>query len=62
MIDLVSVAVGIVVGTGVGYIAGRLSSLKDRDMLVAQYEELLRDYRKISTRDSRGRFVGGKKK
>jgi hypothetical protein len=62
MIDLMSVAAGIVVGAGVGYTAGRVSSFRDRNTLVAQYEELLRDYRKISTRDSRGRFVGGKKK
>jgi uncharacterized membrane-anchored protein YhcB (DUF1043 family) len=62
MVDLMSIAVGLIIGVGIGYIAGRLSSLRDRDMLVAEYERLMRDYRKISTRDERGRFVGSKKK
>ena len=67
MVDLLSVAVGLVCGGGVGYVAGRVSLsgelrqcqtdvfIRDRLIDAAQ-----RKLKVLTERDARGRFTGGK--
>ena len=67
MIDLLSVAVGLIRGGVVGYIAGRVSLSGEvrqyqtdvfiRDRLLEAAQDKLR---RLTERDERGRFTGGK--
>lgn len=67
MIDLLSVAVGLICGGVVGYIAGRVSLSGEvrqyqtdvfiRDRLLDATQDKLR---RLTERDERGRFTGGK--
>jgi hypothetical protein len=68
MIDILSVAVGLICGGGVGFVAGRLATAKEvkqyrddifvRDQLLFSAQQKLK---KFTKRDARGRFTGGKK-
>jgi membrane protein DedA with SNARE-associated domain len=68
MIDIASVAVGLVCGGGIGFIAGRLATAREvkqyrddifvRDQLI---DAAQRKLEKLTKRDPRGRFTGGKK-
>ena len=66
--DLISIAVGIVAGASIGYIAATLRQGERADQLESElfnlrtsHEALYRDYSRLTDRDSRGRFKGGKK-
>ena len=64
MVDLMSVAVGLISGGSIGYIAASLRSASrvddlefDLAELKSRYEEVYRDYSRLTDRDERGRFV-----
>ena len=64
MIDLVSVAVGVISGGSIGYIAASLRNASrvddleyDLEQQKEKYEQLYRDYSRLTDRDERGRFV-----
>lgn len=66
--DLISIAVGIVAGASIGYIAATLRQGERADKLESElfnlrtsHEALYREYSRLTDRDSRGRFKGGKK-
>lgn len=66
--DLISIAIGAIVGISVGYIiaslrhASRMDDLEyDLAHLREAHEELYREYSRLTDRDERGRFKGGKK-
>lgn len=68
MVDLMSVAVGLICGGGVGFIAGRLSlsgeirALQDTVFILDKTAEAARGKLRVLTeRDELGRFTGGKK-
>lgn len=57
MIDIMSVAVGLICGGGVGFIFGKVSGFKEIDQLKAENERLYREYSRVSTRGPGGRFI-----
>jgi membrane protein DedA with SNARE-associated domain len=67
MIDIMSVAVGLICGGGMGYVAGRLAATREikqyRDDIFVR-DQLLdaaqRKLKRVAARDARGRFTGGK--
>ena len=66
--DLISIAVGIVAGASIGYIAATLRQGERADKLESElfnlrtsHEALYREYSRLTDRDSRGRFKGSKK-
>ena len=66
--DLISIAVGIITGVSVGYIAATLRHGARTDKLESElfnlrtsHEALYREYSRLTDRDERGRFKGNKK-
>lgn len=67
MIDIMSVAVGLICGGGIGFVAGRLAAVREvkqyrtdifvRDQLI---DAAQRKLKRVTARDARGRFTGGK--
>lgn len=66
--DLTSIAIGAIVGISVGYIIASLRHASRMDDLESElfnlrtsHEALYREYSRLTDRDERGRFKGGKK-
>lgn len=66
--DLSSIAVGVIAGASIGYIAATLRHGTRADDLEydllnlrTAYEALYREYSRLTDRDERGRFKGGHK-
>lgn len=66
--DLTSIAVGIIAGASIGYIAATLRHGARADKLESElfnlrtsHEALYREYSRLTDRDERGRFKGNKK-
>lgn len=57
MVDPFSLFVGAFVGICLGFIAGKISSVKVIDQLKAENERLYREYSRVSTRGPGGRFI-----
>ncbi len=55
--DLLSIAVGVIAGGSLGYIAASIKVGAEYEDLMGKYEELYRDYSRLTDRDERGRFV-----
>lgn len=60
MIDISIVFVGVFVGLCIGVLAGRMWKHKDVLALRMDNERLYREYSRLTDRDARGRFRGGK--
>ena len=60
MIDLMSIGIGIFVGGCIGFLIAAVRWALKLEALQSEYDLLYRDYCRVTDRDSRGRFVGGK--
>lgn len=60
MIDLMSIVIGILIGSSVGFILGHMRSVTIVNQLKFENERLSEEYHRLTDRDARGRFKGGK--
>lgn len=57
MIDPLSLFIGAFVGICIGFIAGKIGSIKIIDQLKSENDRLYREYSRVSTRGPGGRFI-----